>query len=75
MKTLHLSIAAITIQIFTEGVHDQQENFTRISGKGKQRTKSEEEVCIRFKSGKGNGKKKNMEKSEISSSICALLTN
>lgn len=69
---LHLSIAAITIKIFTEGFHDQQENFTRISGKGKQRTKSEEEVCIRFKSGKGNGKK-NMEKSEISSSICALL--
>lgn len=58
MKTLHLSIAAITIQIFTEGVHDQQENFTRISGKGKQRTKSEEEVCIRFKSGKAMGKKK-----------------
>lgn len=74
MKMLHLSIAAITIKIFTEGFHDQQENFTRISGKGKQRTKSEEEVCIRFKSGKGNGKKKHGKVRNFFFNMC-LTTN
>lgn len=49
MKVFHLSVAAITVKIFTKLFHDQQENFTGISGKGEE-NRVKREVCISFKS-------------------------
>lgn len=74
MKMLYVSIAAITMKIFTEFFHDQQENFTGISGKGKERQEWRE-VCHHFKSEKRPWKETEnlVAKSETSYSRCVLL--